>query len=109
MENLVAQNHGVYRDAGSTATKGLMTDEGADAWGANVAYIADTYGVSATYAYVENAPIKDFVSYSDSSVAFNGYFAPEGFPSISAGYEYVNVGSQDSSYDKKESVFVSGT
>ena len=95
-----------YAGNGATAGKGLMTDEGADAWGANVAYLKDTYGVSATYAYVENAPIKDFVSYSDGSIAFNGYYAPEGFPSISAGYEYVNVGSQDSSYDKKESVFV---
>ena len=38
-----------------TATKGLMTEEGLDAYGINAAYTTDTYGVSVTYASVETA------------------------------------------------------
>ena len=95
-----------YAGPGSTATKGLMTAEGADAWGANVAYTTDTFGISATYANVETAIVKDFDQYADTSVAFNGYYSPEGFPSISVGYEFTDIGGAAVTADKKDSFFL---
>ena len=48
-------------DNGFTAAVGyagpetdIMSKEGADAWGANVAYTADSYGVSVTYGHVDS-------------------------------------------------------
>ena len=45
-------------------------------------------------------------TYSDTSVAFNGYFSPEGFPSISAGYEFTDIGGAGVNVDEKTSFFV---
>ena len=61
-----------------------MTDEGLDAVGINAAYTTDTYGLSVTYASVETAHADGVAkgTFADTSVAFNGYFSPEGFPSI---------------------------
>ena len=97
-----------YAGDGATASKGLMTDEGLDAVGINAAYTTDTYGLSVTYASVETANAKGTAAgvYSDSSVAFNGYFSPEGFPSISAGYEFTDIGGAAVNADEKTSFFV---
>ena len=81
-----------YAGNGTDSAKGLMTSEGLDATGFNAAYSTDTYGLSVTYASVETALAKPAGSYADSSIALNGYFSPEGFPSISAGYEFVDIG-----------------
>ena len=96
-----------YAGDGVTADKGLLTKEGADAWGINAAYTTDTYGISATYANVEG----DFTTekaeqFADTSLALNGYFSPEGFPSISAGYEFVDIGGAGVNADEKTSFFV---
>ena len=97
-----------YAGDGKTATTGLMTTEGLDAVGINAAYITDTYGVSVTYASVETANAKGTLAgvYSDTSVALNGYFSPEGFPSISAGYEFTDIGGAGPNVDEKTSFFV---
>ena len=89
-----------YAGAGES-TDGLMTQEGADAYGGNVAYTADTYGVSVTYAMVEDADGKD-----DTYTALNAYWTPDGFPSISAGYEWGDDGSAASTADELTSYFV---
>ena len=94
-----------YAGNGADATKGLMTSEGLDAVGINASYITDTFGVSATYSSVETAQAK-FGSYADASVALNGYFSPEGFPSISAGYEFTDIGGAAENVDEKTSFFV---
>jgi hypothetical protein len=94
-----------YAGNGVSSSKGLMTSEGLDAVGINAAYTTDTYGFSATYASVETAQAK-FGSYNDASVALNGYFSPEGFPSISAGYEFTDVGGAGVNADEKTSFFV---
>ena len=76
-----------YTGEGSNAD-GLMTEEGDDALAGQVAYTADNYGVSFTYAYKENPTFTTAVT--DSNVwALNGYYTPtgEGLPSISVGYE----------------------
>ena len=81
------------------------TSEGLDAVGVNASYITDEYGISATYSSVETAQPK-FGSYSDTSLAFNAYYSPEGFPSISAGYEFTDIGGAAAGVDEKTSYFV---
>jgi len=95
-----------YAGDGDDANKGLMTSEGLDAVGINGSYITDTYGLSLTYASVETALSKPAGSYNDASIAVNGYFSPEGFPSISAGYETVDIGGAAVASDQKDSWFV---
>jgi len=72
-----------YEGDGTTGS-GLATEQGLDAYGGQLSYLGDQYGISLTYAKIE----PDITS-SDSYTAINGYFDPgiEGVPSISAGYE----------------------
>ena len=79
----------------------VMTDEGLDAYGLNAAYTADNYGVSLTYGVVETA-----AGVEDTFTAINGYYTPEGFPSISAGYEFGEDGSVTGTDDALTSFFV---
>ena len=91
---------GGYQGEGNN-TDGLMTQEGADAVGANVAYMKDNYGFSLNTAVVED------VNGVDST--YNGmqvFFAPEGFPVISAGYEYGDVGSAAANVDGRSSYMI---
>ena len=94
-----------YAGNGVDSSKGLGTSEGLDAVGINASYLTDTYGISATYSSVETAQIK-FGSYSDTSLAVNAYYSLEGFPSISAGYEYTDVGGAGPNVDEKTSYFI---
>ena len=76
-----------------TSSKGLLTKEGADAFGAQVTYTADSYGLSATYANIETpTSTTDLTALAGKDVSYwalNGYFTPdsESLPSISVGYE----------------------
>ncbi len=65
---------------------GIMTDESDDAYGINAAYTADNYGVSLTYGVQETTDGN--TSDEDTFTAINGYYTPEGFPSISVGAEF---------------------
>jgi hypothetical protein len=87
--------------AGNGGTAGLMTDEGLDEYGINAMYTGDTYGVSLSYATVEAADLSD-----DSYTAVNAYWSPEGFPSISVGYEWGIDGSAVAASDGLTSYFV---
>jgi len=87
--------------AGDGSTNGLMTDEGLDAYGINAMYTGDTYGVSLSYATIEAADLSD-----DSYTALNAYWAPEGFPSVSIGYEWGIDGSEVAAEDGLTSYFV---
>jgi len=73
----------------------IMTQESLDAYGANVAYTGDNFGVSVTYGIQETQSTANTATTDeDTFTAFNAYFIPEGgFPSISVGYE---VGTDDS-------------
>ena len=87
--------------AGEGTGGGLMTKAGTDMYGANVAYTADSYGVSLTYGNIEDAAksyatgvgtpeFKNETSY----YGFNAYWTPEttgAIPSISYGYEIGRV------------------
>ena len=79
---------------------GIMTEESDDAYGFNVAYQADNYGLSVTYGVVETGETED------KFTAFNGTYTPDGFPSISVGYEIGEDGSVTSSADSLTSFFV---
>ena len=93
----------------------LMTEEGEDDWGLNVAYTGDNYGVSASYAKVEITPANTtgttdvFVDTGteDSFLAVQAYYTPEGaLPSISVGYETGEDGSVVGNNDSLTSYFV---
>ena len=80
---------------------GIMTEESLDATGFNAAYTGDNYGVSITYGTLETSTTAE-----DTFTAFNGYYAPEGFPSISVGYEIGEDGSVTTTADSLESFFL---
>ena len=62
---------------GGTGTDGFFTDEDASTIGLEAAYTADTYGLSVAYTDDEDLEY----------ISFQGMLAPEGFPSISVGFE----------------------
>ena len=70
---------------------GIFTDESADAFGAQVSYTGDNYGVSLTWANIEDTTngALDSDQGATQSTAFNAYFAPDlnNFPSVSVGFE----------------------
>ena len=80
---------------------GIMTEESLDATGFNAAYTGDNYGVSITYGTIETSTTEE-----DTFTAFNGYYTPEGFPSISVGYEIGEDGSVTTTADSLESFFL---
>ncbi len=68
---------------GDGTDEGLMTSEGADAFGANFAYTGDSYGASVMYASVEGDDDTTFWT-------LNAYWTPSetgAVPSVSVGYE----------------------
>ena len=83
-----------YEGQGNS-TKGFASQTGTDALGAQVAYTGDTYGVSVSWANIENHDSSNGVSNGltgsakTQSVALNAFYAPDlpNFPSISAGFE----------------------
>ncbi len=66
---------------------GIATEESKDAITFNGAYIGDNYGLSVSYATIEDG--LGAAEQSDTYTAFNAYYTPdlEYFPSISVGYE----------------------
>ena len=88
----------------------VANEEGQDAYGFNVAYTGDNYGVSFTYGALEdnnNPGVQDNMGV-DTHYAFNGYFDPEseGLPSISVGYELGEDASVEGDADGLTNFFV---
>ena len=67
-------------------TKGMFTAEGEDIYALNVAYSGDNYALALAYADVDVA----------TYWGINASYSPDGFPTISGGYEF---GSPDSGND----------
>ncbi len=71
--------------------EGMFTDEGADAFGAQLSYTGDNYGLSFTWANIEDTTDGDLDADQGAtqSYALNAYFAPDlnNFPSVSVGFE----------------------
>ena len=84
-----------------TSNTGVLTEESLDSYGLNVAYTGESYGVSLTYGITESS-----ITEEDAATALNAYYTPDGLPSISVGYEIVDLGGEASTADEKESFFV---
>ena len=92
---------GAQTEAGANA--GAFTQESGDSFALNAAYIADSYGISLTYASVENEDVTD----EDAFTALNAYYTPEGsLPSISVGYEIGDIGGAAATADEQASFMV---
>ena len=79
---------------------GIMTDESDDAYGANVAYTADNYGISLTYGVLEVG------SNENTYTALNAYYSLDNGISISGGYEFGDIGGAASTADESINYFV---
>ena len=94
-----------------TNSGGLLTDEGADSYGAQVSYIKDTFGLSFTASHIENVTAgTQNLSGGESDVrAINAFIVPQidGFPSISLGYEWRDDNSvADANADESTNYFI---
>ena len=84
-----------------TSNTGVLTEESLDSIGLNGAYTGENYGVSVTYASIESS-----ITEEDTYTAFNGYYTPDGLPSISVGYEIGDIGGAADGVDENTSFFV---
>ena len=92
---------GAQTEAGANA--GAFTEESGDSFALNGAYTGDNYGISLTYASVENATLTD----ENAFTALNAYYTPEGsLPSISVGYEIGDIGGAAAAEDEQASFMV---
>jgi len=73
-------------------TDGIFTTESDDAYAAQLAYAADNYGLSVSYAYIDSDTLSiTGVSVDNTIWGLNGYYSLGGFiDSISVGYETAN-------------------
>ena len=88
-----------------------MNDESTDTIAFNGSYTGSNYGVSITYASVEDGvgvTNNMGAEKEDTYTAFNAYYTPDqgGLPSISVGYEVGEDGSAASTADEITSFFV---
>ena len=83
---------------------GIMTDESIDAYGANVAYSADNYGLSLTYGVIESNAV--VAGEENTYTALNGYYTLDNGISISAGYEFGDIGGAAATVDESVNYFV---
>ena len=78
----------------------IMTNEGVDAYGANIAYTADNYGLSLTYGVLEVG------TNENNYTALNGYYSFDSGISVSAGYETGDIGGAVAAEDETVAYFV---
>jgi len=94
---------GAQTEAGTVPGSGVFTEESRDFFGLNAAYTGDNYGISLTYASIENATVTD----EDAYTALQAYYTPDGsLPSISVGYEIGDLGGVAANADETASFFV---
>ena len=82
---------------------GIMTDESLDAYGANVAYSADNYGISMTYGVIESNAIA--TGEENTYTALNAYYVFDNGMSFSAGYELGDLGGASAATDESTNYF----
>ncbi len=81
----------------------LMAKEGIDAYGANLAYTGDNYGVSVTYGLIETGT---YGVNEDTYTALNGYYSFDNGLNVSAGYEFGDIGGAAASADESINYFL---
>ena len=79
---------------------GIATKENADSYALNLAYTADSYGASITYATVEDG------TNNDTYTALNGYYSFDSGLNISAGYEIGDLDNATALVDETVAYFV---
>ena len=87
----------------------IMSKEGVDAWGGNVAYTADNYGVSVTYGHIDSPTVAGGAvpdGEKDAYTAFNAYYSFDNGTSVSAGYEFGDIGGALATADESINYFV---
>jgi len=92
-----------------TGNTSVFTEESGDAWALNTAYTADNYAISLTYGVVEAVDANDVLTDEENKfTAVNAYYTPdaEGFPSISVGYEFGDLGGAAAGADEQASFMV---
>ena len=119
VKNANVENGGVMAGAaydfgnGLTAAVGyagseddVANEEGKDAYGFNVAYTGDSYGVAFTYGALEDGVARDNMG-TDFAYALTAYWTPEsdGLPTVSLGYEYGEDDSEVAASDEYTNVF----
>ena len=90
-----------YQNTNGEEAQGILTEESTDRYALNGAYTGSNYGISVTYASIEDGAhdsatsANEDVEEEDTYTAFNAYYTPdvEGFPSVSVGYEVGDDGS----------------
>ena len=94
-------DNGLSAAAGAQFTEtGIATKENDDSYALNLAYTADSYGVSVTYANVESG------ANNNTYTALNGYYSFDNGLNISAGYEIGDLGGAASTADETEAYFL---
>ena len=98
-----------YEGQGSTV--GLGTKGAVDAIGGQVAYTGDSFGLSLSWANIENHSSANVITTGDvqtQSLGFNAYYTPDlpNFPSVSAGFERNHDDAAASTADEKTHYFV---
>ena len=82
---------------------GIATDETDDSYALNAAYTGDNYGVSLTYAMIEDSTTG---ADNDTYTAVNGYYSFDNGLNISAGYEIGDLDNALATVDETEAYFV---
>ena len=102
-----------YEGEGGVTTKGLMSKEATDAFGAQIAYTGDNYGVAVAFSSIENHDAQtgnaiDADRGVTTSSALSAYYSPdlENFPSVSVGFESTHDDSAAANDDKTSNYFV---
>jgi len=99
-----------YEGQGMTSN-GILTDEGSDAYGAQVSYAADSYGISIAWANIENHDANNNLAVAGgatTSTGVNAYITPDlaNFPSLSVGFENSHNDKAAESQDDSSHYFV---
>jgi len=100
-----------YESQGDTAN-GFATKESSDAFGGQVAYTGDNYGVAIAFSSIENHDASTNAISSPravtTSTGISAYFSPdlENFPSISVGLETTHDDKAASTADESSNYFV---
>jgi len=98
-------DNGFTAAAGAQFTEtGIATDGNDDSYALNLAYTADSYGVSVTYANVEDST--GSTEDNDTYTALNGYYSFDNGLSISAGYEIGDLDNAAAAADETEAYFI---
>ena len=103
-----------YQNVNGEEDHGILSEESTDTYALNGSYTGSNYGLSVTYSSKEDGAhdsatsANEDVEEEDTYIAFNAYYTPEveGFPSISVGYEFGDIGGAAAASDEQASFMI---